>query len=115
MASEKRESRTYGFRQLPSHVDELRLPALLLSINDALGPLENIQIHSLASSLDPWETPPSKTATITFNKLPLIFDNGQKEWVLSTRHIGLLNKVIVDVHFLGFTSLNDVVKDHHLE
>jgi hypothetical protein len=96
-------------------VDKSRLTALLLSIHKGLGPPEEIHIHSLASSHDPWEDPPTKTATITFDKLPLIFDNENSEWVLPAKHIGLLNNVIVDVHFLGFTALNDVVKDHCLE
>jgi hypothetical protein len=115
MAAEKRHGRTYRFRQLPPQVDTRFLPTLLLSIDAAFGPLGNIRVHSLASSLDPWESPPTKVATITFKQLPSIFDNEDKEWVFLARNIGLLKNVIVDVHFLGFTPLNDVVEDHCLE
>jgi hypothetical protein len=67
---------------------------------------------SLASSLVPFETPRAKTATVIFMTLPAVFDNDDTEWVLRTE--GPQPNVIVDVHFLGFTALNDVDSDLHV-
>ena len=59
----------------------------------------------------PFETLRTKTATVNFKKLPEKFDNDDTEWVLPTGD-GQAN-VIIDVHFLGFTALNDVDSDLH--
>lgn len=67
---------------------------------------------SLASSLVPFETPRTKTATIIFKTLPDIFDNDDTEWPLRTEDAQ--PNVIADVHFLGFTALNDADSDLHV-
>jgi hypothetical protein len=109
-------SPTYRVRQLPSHIERYQLPAILVGAAADLGPPENIQVHSLALGLSPWENPPSRTATVTFKKIPMLFDDGRTEWVLQTAHMGLSKNIIVDVHFLDFTPLNDPdPKRHALE
>jgi hypothetical protein len=74
-----REDRTYRVRQLPSHIDAHHLPALLISLDDSIGPLENITVHSLAESLNTFEDVPTKTATVTFSRVPRVFDNDRTE------------------------------------
>lgn len=106
------EDRTYRIRQLPGHIDVHDLPALLISLENSIGPLENINVHSLAGSLNTFDVP-TKTATITFNSVPKVFDNDQKEWVFQTRQLGLQKNIIFDIHFLGFTALNDVDPSMH--
>ena len=55
-----------------------------------------------------------KTATVQFRKTPYMFRKSLDEWNL--RDKVLLDTVIIDVHFRGFTALNDVKpKDHVLE
>ena len=105
--SVKREWRTYRVRQLPSHVDKQSTAALLARLGYDLGPSENIQILSLAPSLNPWENPPTKTATLSFRRLPSTFDNDKDEWVLPAQsELALERNIIVDIHFLDFTPLN---------
>jgi hypothetical protein len=74
--------------------------------------LRKIITCSLASSLVPFETPRTKTATIVFKTLPEVFDSDDTEWVLRTGDTQ--PNVIVDVHFRGFTALNDVDSDLHI-
>lgn len=100
--------RTYRVRQLSWHIDVHHLPALLISLESSIGPLGNINVHSLAGSLNTFEDVPTKTATVTFNSVPSAFDNDQTEWVFQTRRLGLQKNIIFDIHFLGFTALNDV-------
>jgi hypothetical protein len=104
---------TYRVRQLPADMDILRLPALLISLENCIGPLQNVVVHSLAGSLKPFEYTPTKTATVTFHNVPRVFDNDQTEWVFRTRHLGLQKNIIFDTHFLGFTALNDVDPSIH--
>lgn len=73
------EDRTY---RVPSHIDAHRLPALLISLESSIGPLDNINVHSLAWSLNTFEDIPTKTATLTFNSVLRVFDNVQTEWVI---------------------------------
>jgi hypothetical protein len=60
----------------------------------------------------PFETPRTKTATIIFKTLPDVFDNDDTEWPLRTEDAQ--PNVIADVHFLGFTALNDADSDLHV-
>ena len=111
--SGSRERRTYRVRQLPPHVDRHLAVALLARIGHDFGPSTNIQILSLSSSLNPWENPPTKTATVYFLRLPAAFDNEKDEWVLPAQsELSLERDIIVDVHFLDFTPLNS--PENHL-
>ncbi|KAM0797668.1 hypothetical protein BDR22DRAFT_862434 [Usnea florida] len=109
--SGRRERRTYRVRQLPPHVDRHQAVALLARLGHDLGPATNIQIFSLSSSLNPWESRPTKTATVCFRRLPAAFDNDKQEWVLPAQsEFALERDIIVDVHFLDFTALNSPEK-----
>lgn len=109
-----REARTYRVRQLPAYLRYHRQVAnLLAGIVEDLGSPEDIRVFSLATSLNPLEIPPTKVATLMFNVVPPRFDNDHDEWVISGQSIGLLRDIVVDVHFLDFTPLNDVSPDDH--
>lgn len=105
-----RDSRTYRVRQLPYHMDRHQVVRLLCTLLDSIEP-GDIQIYSLASSLSPWERPPTKVATVMFGRLPAILDSDETEWVLHSQRAGLQRNIIIDIHFLGFTALNDVQLD----
>src|SRR5450432_250943 len=113
--SKQRENRTFRMRQIPSHLDERGLSQLLASISEDLGSQNDLRIHSLASSLNPSEHPPTKTATVTYKHLPANFNPELSEWKLPTRDRHQPSDIIVDVHFEGFTALNDVSGEHILE
>ena len=114
-----REDRTYRVRQLQVSpdisFDELR--SIISKVNTGLGPGEAIQVHSLAPSLATFENPLTSVATVTFSKTPPVLDNDKNEWSLSARHLGWGRRsVIFDIHFLGFTVLNEPdPSDHALE
>ncbi|KAI9736325.1 MAG: hypothetical protein M1834_001211 [Cirrosporium novae-zelandiae] len=105
------EGLTYRVRKLPHYMDKLEVIKLLVSLG--LGPLENIKTLCLASSLNPYERPPTKTATAEFMRRPQALPPDRQEWVLPTQDVGLQHNVIIDLHFLGFTALNDVGKHLH--
>lgn len=107
-----RAGRTYRVRQIPWHVTRDSLATLLVSACDGLGSVENIVIHSLGSSLVPYEIPRTKTATIVFKSLPGIFDTDETQWTV--RLPDLQCSILIDVEFLGFTALNDVDTDLHM-
>jgi hypothetical protein len=107
-----RNGLTYRVRQIPSHVSKDSLATVLVKACEALGPEENITVYSLGSSLVPFETPRTKTATIIFKTFPNLFDDGETEWVIRTADSQ--PNIIIDVHFLGFTALNEVDSDLHI-
>ncbi|KAH6641222.1 hypothetical protein F5144DRAFT_482650 [Chaetomium tenue] len=75
-------------------------------------PAESVKVFSLATSLTPWEMPPSKVATLMFLKPPAMLgrpDEGQVEWVLDADEYPVL-----DSHFWGLTPLNDVEPEKHI-
>lgn len=46
--------------------------------------------------------------------VPQQFDNDKNEWTLLTQDRGFENNILVDVHFLDFTPLNDPSEADHL-
>lgn len=94
-------------------MDKTQLPELLVKISESFGPPDNILIYSLASSLSPFERFPTTTATVAFKRTPSIFDDGRIEWTFLAKHTSLQQNIVVDVHFWGFTALNDVDPDLH--
>lgn len=109
-----RTSRTYRARQLPSYLRYPRQVAdLLTGIAEGLGQPENIKVFSLATSLNLLEIPPTKVATFMFEQVPPLFDNDKDQWTIPGQSIGFARDIIVDVHFLDFTPLNDVPPDDH--
>lgn len=103
-----RERRTYRLRQLPQHLELQDVAEFLCKVSSDFGTKEDIRVFSLASSLITWEKPPTKTATLVFLSTPRAFDNDGKEWSVSARNAGWNRNLIFDVHFEGFTALNDV-------
>jgi len=97
----------FRLRGCPTSVREAALREKL-SAAFAIAP-DDIRIHSLASA--PWETPPTKTATLTFARLPSVIDiKAKKEWRIEGHG---LQGLILDTHFLGLTPLNDVDAQKH--
>jgi hypothetical protein len=109
-----RERRTYRLRQLPQHLGLQDVAEFLCNVSSDFGVKEDIQVFSIASSLISWEKPPTKTATLLFNSTPRAFDNDEEEWTVSARHAGWSRKLMFDIHFEGFTALNDVEAPTHL-
>ena len=97
-----REGWVYRVRQLPLHLDGRSATAQFLAlIAPVLGEVENIRVGSLAQGKRD-----SKTATVTFKTTPSVFDNDETQWTLDPQS-SLGRNVIVDVHFRGFTVLNE--------
>lgn len=110
------ETRTYRVRQLPCVLIYRRQVASFLASIVADLEVEHVHVFSLAPSLNPLELPPTKVATVMFSKTPTAFDSANShdhQWTISGRPAGLQKDVIVDVHFEGFTPLNDVAGDEH--
>ena len=111
-----RKNRTYRVRQLQvaSDISFDALSSVIARVSTGLGPADNIQIHSVASSLSAFQNPPTSVATITFTKTPPVLDNDENEWSLSARHLGWGRRsVIFDTHFLGFTALSEPDSTNH--
>lgn len=75
----------------------------------------NVQVYSLATTLNPWETPPSSVATLMLRQSPVLLassKDGQNQWTLDpgSGHDNLL----LDTHFWGVTPLNDVAPEKHI-
>ena len=97
-----RDGRVYRIRQLPLHLEHCgKVQYFLARLDPDLGTVDNIRVFSLAQEKDN-----SKTATVKFKTLPSIFDNDRSQWTLEAEDICGQN-VIVDVHFRGFTVLNE--------
>lgn len=97
-----RQDRVYRVRQLPLHLDNRSDTAqFLASIAPVLGEVDNIRVCSLAQ-----RNRDSKTATVTFKAIPSVFDNDEHQWTLHVESFFGQN-VIVDIHFRGFTVLNE--------
>lgn len=98
----RRQSQVYRVRQLPPHLEHRGVVApFLATIAPSLGGVDNIRVFSLAQ-----EKSTSKTATISFEALPSVFDNDQEQWTLQAEVICGRN-IIVDTHFRDFTVLNE--------
>ena len=96
------DGRVYRVRQLPLHLAHRdKVPSFLVLVAPVLGAVDNIRVFSLAQEKDN-----SKTATVKFKTLPPIFDNDRSQWTLEAEDVCGQN-VIVDVHFRGFTVLNE--------
>jgi hypothetical protein len=109
-----REQRTYRVRQLPQHLGRQDVARFLCKVSPDFGPQEDIEVFSLAANLIAWEKPQTKTATLTFRSTPRAFDNDGGEWIVSARSAGWNRNLIFDVHFEGFTALNDVEATNYL-
>ncbi|EHK22131.1 uncharacterized protein TRIVIDRAFT_150386 [Trichoderma virens Gv29-8] len=105
MPSEKQK--VYRLSNIPADADRHTVFQLLVQALSDVS-YENIQLFSLAFSIDHLDGSRSKLATLTFNKVPNIVKDepNKSQWKLQLP--GLSNSLILDTHFLGFTPLNDV-------
>lgn len=112
---QRKEARTYRVRQLPCNlIYRQQVASFLVRIFAELQAEEvNVQVFSVAPSLNPLVMPPTRIATVMFSPTPLVFDDDSSEWVITGSSVGIREDVIVDVHFQGFTPLNDVSQDGH--
>jgi hypothetical protein len=103
---------TFRLQKCAASVDEAALRDALAGAFDDIS-LADVHIRSLATTLGPGETPPTKTATLSFAKLPSVIEAhmSQEEWKI--KGPGLDGTLILDTHFHGLTPLNDVEAQKH--
>ncbi|KAI1464509.1 uncharacterized protein F4812DRAFT_467088 [Daldinia caldariorum] len=101
--------KVFRLRKLPGDTDESQA-LVYLSIGLGSIPVESIRIFSLATSLSPWR--PSKIATLMFDPLPDLLQqgHGKDEWHIRVNRLEL--PLILDIHFRGLTPLRDPTPDH---
>ncbi len=75
---------------------------------------EGVKVYSLATTLNPWEMPQTRVATLMFLDIPgfLEQESGSKQWLLTLREDD--NPMVLDTHFQGLTPLNDVNEGDHI-
>ncbi|KAF7532276.1 hypothetical protein G7054_g8109 [Neopestalotiopsis clavispora] len=71
----------------------------------------DIQICSLASTVDPHKIWNRKVATVMFSRTPSALATGASEWRFPVP--GQFEQLVLDSHFLGLTVLNDVDEAEH--
>jgi len=101
----------FRLRRIPNGVATFsHVQALVAQAVDMAA--ENINVYSLATTLTPWELPPSKVATLMFLDIPSLLASspeGRNEWLLDAN-----DGPVLDVHFIGLTPLNDVEPERHI-
>ncbi|KAI1846006.1 hypothetical protein JX266_007815 [Neoarthrinium moseri] len=106
---EMRPSVVFRLRGLPATIENASAVASLVS--ERLGDVttESVRVFSIARTLAHWENPPSKVATLTFMTTPsLVRDGlGKNEWSIPGK-TDCSDELILDLHFMGMTPLNDV-------
>ncbi|KAI1088735.1 hypothetical protein F5B19DRAFT_470013 [Rostrohypoxylon terebratum] len=112
MTSDSLKLKVYRLRGCPGHLDRLGAAELLSRELGDIAPTD-IAIKSLATSLHSWTATPTKVGTLMFHKVPALLGEREKEteWKLSV--VGLEEDLILDIHFLGMTPLNDVQLEKH--
>lgn len=106
------DSKVYRLRGIPEHLDRLGV-ALLLSRFITDGVQGDIIFGSLALSCERWVSTRTKTATLSFKKLPDIVSRNPDagEWPL--RDLTWAAPLLLDDTFIGLSPLNDVPEDEH--
>ncbi|KAE8453313.1 hypothetical protein EG329_011380 [Mollisiaceae sp. DMI_Dod_QoI] len=108
------KAKTYRIRQLPCILTYPRqVASFLAGIVPDLG-AEDVKVFSLATSLNLLEIPPTKVATVMFDRVPPAFNTNDDQWIIPGQSAGLVRDVIVDIHFRDFTPLNDVPQNGHV-
>lgn len=105
------ESRTYRVRQLPQNLHQHGVASFLAEASSELGSAANIQVFSVAPSLNLYERTPTKTATVVFKETPQCFNDDKTQWTIISGHPEWPRHLIFDIHFIGFTPLNDLGYD----
>lgn len=113
LPSQNEPRRTYRVQRIPPYVDAVQLAEFLADASESLGPAENIAVFSIATSLgsESYTSQATKTATVSFIRTPQILDNDEDHWSVVCGHPKWDRKLDFDIHFRGFTPLNDVCVD----
>ncbi|KAL1874856.1 hypothetical protein Daus18300_003397 [Diaporthe australafricana] len=109
----------FRLRKLPSHVCSLAEAARLVSSSLNVTTDQAI-IYSLAKTSNHWEVPPSKVATLRFRSVPacLLDHVRDRQWNIPMPPAAFppptgSDVLILDTHFEGMTTLNDVDPGQH--
>jgi len=101
------KSLTFRLQGCATTVDEATLRRTLAQ---AFGDInaDDIRVRSLATTLSSWGAPATKTATLSFEKLPSAIGTSiaRGRWTVETP--GCSGGLILDTNFLGLTPLNEV-------
>ncbi|KAK3335128.1 hypothetical protein B0T19DRAFT_350465 [Cercophora scortea] len=105
--------KVYRLQNLPGHVDRQSAVELVKQHLKAGPASAQLRISSLAYTVDPWERPPTKTATLTLGGCSLDDKLSSRigEWAVPVA--GLPKPLLLDHHFRGFTPLNEVDPSRH--
>ncbi|CAH0047656.1 unnamed protein product [Clonostachys solani] len=107
--------KVFRLRRIPGHVSAPQQAAQLLGVALGVNP-DHVLVHSLATTSDRWETPPSKVATLQFDGDAVLSylgdDPARQEWEISLPVEGG-DKLVLDNHFGGLTALNHVETSSH--
>ncbi|KAH7017956.1 uncharacterized protein B0I36DRAFT_354284 [Microdochium trichocladiopsis] len=112
---------TYQLRNLPADVDRFAAARLLVAaVSDPRLTSDDIDIHSLANTVDWDQKSQNKVATLSFKVIPEMCRSStvdsylqpqSREWKLT---VPLLSEpLILDTHFEGFTVLNAIQESRH--
>lgn len=104
---------TYRVRRLPSNIEADGVTQILRQLLATEDGVPIIRVFSLARNLDAAEVSRSKVATVTISQLPAHFQ-GHSEWSFQISFEGDEYCIILDLHFLDFTVLNEVNDDDHV-
>ena len=105
-------AKTFRVRQIPHYVQFHEVARLLHRVTGSHGTTDQIHVFSLASSIDSFDLPPSKVSTVMFDQAPSALTPDRDEWVFGRDETGLPQNIIIDTHFLGLTTFNEVDQDH---
>jgi len=110
MGLDQNLSRTvFRLRNLPSHVRDNDTAASLVA-NALCCNVEDITLFSLSSTSNGWENPPSRVATLQLKSFPDRLSHAQNdnEWQVPLPGGKPDDFLLLDIHFKGLTTLNDV-------
>jgi hypothetical protein len=103
----------YRVRGLPNATQSREDVSDLLSKRFGDIPADSIHVFSLATTLNVWEKPPSKVATVMFTTPPGLFQKfSENEWSIPSQNDE--ESLIMDTNFMGMTPMNDVDSSQHV-
>lgn len=108
--SSRTNTKVFRVRNLPDHVDRLEVREILRRHGEGMGDVD-IQVCSLASDVYSTSKLRTKTATVTFDRLPASLEPRRFKIDLTIKFSERL-VLIVDEHFQGVTPLNDIDLEH---
>jgi len=108
--------KVFRLRGLPNTVGTPADAAALVAQGLGLAASSDVTVCSLATTLDYWESPPSKVSTLQFSDPLQSFGTPVRpgEWRIPLSGSDAGRSLILDTHFLGLTPLNDVDESRHV-